>query len=103
MLSFRRPTQDDRQSSGKLDSMTNRMFDLSLVICTRNRATQLAQTLKSVSTIRSLLKWELIVVDNGSTDRTSDVVSEYAASGLVRCVRSQTSCLPPSRTKNRKR
>jgi hypothetical protein len=72
-------TQDYRLSSGKLDSMTDSMFDLSLVICTRNRATQLGQTLKSVSTIRSLLKWELVVVDNGSTGRTSDVVAEYAA------------------------
>jgi len=54
-------------------------FDLSLVICTRNRATQLAQTLKSVSTIRSQLKWELVVVDNESTDRTSAVVEEFAA------------------------
>jgi glycosyltransferase involved in cell wall biosynthesis len=59
--------------------MTDSMFDLSLVICTRNRAIQLAQTLKSVSTIRSQLKWELVVVDNGSTDRTSGVVAEYAA------------------------
>jgi glycosyltransferase involved in cell wall biosynthesis len=54
-------------------------FDLSLVICTRNRATQLAQTLKSVSTIRSQLKWELVVVDNESTDRTGAVVEEFAA------------------------
>jgi GT2 family glycosyltransferase len=54
-------------------------FDVSLVICTRNRATQLAQTLKSVSTIRSHLKWELVVVDNESRDRTSAVVAEFAA------------------------
>ena len=55
------------------------MYDLSLIICTRNRATQLAQTLKSVSTIRSRLNWELVVVDNGSTDRTNAVVAEFAA------------------------
>src|ERR1700747_692159 len=54
-------------------------YDLSLVICTRNRATQLARTLKSVLTIRSQLKWELVVVDNESTDRTSAVVEEFAA------------------------
>jgi glycosyltransferase involved in cell wall biosynthesis len=59
--------------------MTNSMFDLSLLICTRNRAAQLAQTLKRVSAMQSRLKWELIVVDNGSTDRTSAVVAEYAA------------------------
>jgi glycosyltransferase involved in cell wall biosynthesis len=59
--------------------MSNSLLDLSLLICTRNRATQLAQTLKRVSAIRSQLNWELIVVDNGSTDRTSAVVAEYAA------------------------
>ena len=70
----------DLRSALREDSMTNSSFDLSLVICTRNRATQLAETLKSVSTIRSQLNWELVVVDNGSTDRTSGVVAEYAAS-----------------------
>jgi glycosyltransferase involved in cell wall biosynthesis len=49
------------------------------MICTRNRAAQLAQTLKRVLAIQSQLKWELIVVDNGATDRTCGVVAEYAA------------------------
>ena len=61
------------------NSMSNSLFDLSLVICTRNRGAQLAQTLKRVSAIQSQLKWELVVVDNGSTDRTSAVVAEFAA------------------------
>jgi glycosyltransferase involved in cell wall biosynthesis len=59
--------------------MTNHLFDLSLIICTRNRAARLAETLKRVSAIRSRLKWELIVVDNGSTDTTIAGVAEYAA------------------------
>jgi GT2 family glycosyltransferase len=59
--------------------MTNSLFDLSLVICTRNRAVQLGETLRRVSAIKSRLKWELVVVDNGSTDRTGAVVAEYAA------------------------
>jgi glycosyltransferase involved in cell wall biosynthesis len=59
--------------------MTNSLFDLSLLICTRNRAAQLAQTLKRVSAIKSQLRWELVVVDNGSTDTTSAVVAEFAA------------------------
>jgi glycosyltransferase involved in cell wall biosynthesis len=60
--------------------MTNDLFDLSLLICTRNRAAQLAQTLKRVSAIQSRLEWELVVVDNASTDRTNLVVAEFAAS-----------------------
>jgi glycosyltransferase involved in cell wall biosynthesis len=59
--------------------MTEKLYDLSLVICTRNRANRLAQTLKRVLTIRSRLEWELIVADNGSTDGTSAVVEKYAA------------------------
>ena len=55
-------------------------YDLSLVVCTRNRATQLAQTLARVSRIRTQLNWELIVVDNESTDGTGTVVKEFAAS-----------------------
>ena len=60
-------------------SMGDSLFDLSLVICTRNRAAQLAQTLKRVSAMRSQLKWEAVVVDNGSTDKTNTVVAEFAA------------------------
>jgi len=59
--------------------MTDSVCDLSLVICTRNRAAQLAQTLKRVLTIQSRLTWEIIVADNGSTDRTSAVVQEFSA------------------------
>ena len=57
--------------------MTSDPFDLSLLICTRNRASQLAQTLKRVSALQSQFKWELIVVDNGSTDHTGAVIAEY--------------------------
>jgi glycosyltransferase involved in cell wall biosynthesis len=59
--------------------MTDSFYDLSLVICTRNRAMQLARTLKKVFAMESQLKWELLIVDNGSTDRTNAVVEEFAA------------------------
>jgi glycosyltransferase involved in cell wall biosynthesis len=57
--------------------MLNGKYDLSLIICTRNRATQLAETLKRVATIRSRLFWELVIADNGSTDRTNEVIQEH--------------------------
>jgi glycosyltransferase involved in cell wall biosynthesis len=65
--------------SERKTSMPNNAFDLSMLICTRNRAAQLARSLKRISAIQSRLKWELIVVDNGSTDGTRVVVAEYAA------------------------
>src|SRR5271165_3476417 len=60
-------------------SMIDSAYDLSLVICTRNRAARLAQTLNRVLAMRSQLTWELIVADNGSTDGTSAIVRECAA------------------------
>jgi GT2 family glycosyltransferase len=68
-----------KSALGAENSMSSSEFDISLLICTRNRADQLAQTLKRVSAIQSQLKWELVVVDNGSTDRTSAVLGEFAA------------------------
>jgi glycosyltransferase involved in cell wall biosynthesis len=59
--------------------MIDNVYDFSLIICTRNRAAKLAQTLKKVLAIRSRLAWELIVADNGSTDETSGIVREFAA------------------------
>jgi glycosyltransferase involved in cell wall biosynthesis len=54
------------------------VYDLSLIICTRNRANQLAQTLERVLLIQSQLNWELIIADNESTDGTHAVIQEFA-------------------------
>jgi len=50
-------------------------MNLSVIICTHNRAGCLWQTLQSISDIKILpnLKWELIVVDNNSNDQTPEV------------------------------
>jgi glycosyltransferase involved in cell wall biosynthesis len=53
---------------------------LSLVICTRNRALQLVECLRSLTKIRYSAPWELIIVDNGSKDETHDVISSYTGS-----------------------
>ena len=51
---------------------------VSVIISTRNRAAQLARCLGYIDLIRSDTHWELIVVDNGSTDGTADVLGEFA-------------------------
>jgi glycosyltransferase involved in cell wall biosynthesis len=50
---------------------------ISLVICTRNRALQLADCLKSLLLIECHDAWELVIVDNGSTDNTSAVIKQF--------------------------
>jgi glycosyltransferase involved in cell wall biosynthesis len=47
------------------------------VICTRNRARQLTACLAAVGNIQSNLPWELLLVDNGSSDETSDVIDAF--------------------------
>src|SRR6188768_2335220 len=57
--------------------------ELSLVICTRNRAARLRTALGYVARIRSARAWEVVVVDNGSTDDTRQVVDEATAATPV--------------------
>lgn len=52
--------------------------DVSVVIATFNRAHDLRETLHSLSLLRSARTWEVIVVDNNSTDETRRVVEEAA-------------------------
>jgi glycosyltransferase involved in cell wall biosynthesis len=52
---------------------------ISVAICTFNRAASLRKTLASFAACRvpSGVEWELLVVDNGSTDGTREVVREF--------------------------
>jgi len=56
---------------------------LSLVICTRNRAHRLDRTLAAVSRIETSHPWEVVVVDNASTDETSQVLEEARRTSRV--------------------
>jgi glycosyltransferase involved in cell wall biosynthesis len=58
-------------------------FLLSLVICTRNRAHKLERTLAAVAGIETAHPWEVVVVDNGSTDGTSQVVDQARGTSTV--------------------
>lgn len=54
-------------------------MSVTVAICTFNRAESLRRSLKSLAAVRvpSGLAWELIIVNNNSTDHTDDVVEEY--------------------------
>jgi GT2 family glycosyltransferase len=57
------------------------VVDISVILATRNRASLLEATLGSLGTQRTgLVAWEVIVADNGSTDRTADVLRSAAES-----------------------
>jgi glycosyltransferase involved in cell wall biosynthesis len=61
-------------------------MDVSLIICTRDRCQQLARCLESVRRIAFDRPWELIIVDNGSTDETAAVVREFIKTADVRAI-----------------
>lgn len=67
---------------------------ISVIICTRNRAQLLAQALESLETqTLSEDEFEVVVVDNGSTDSTHAVATEHA----VRYVYEKTTGLSQAR------
>jgi len=78
-------TKEERE----LTALPSEQIYVSVIICTRNRAAQLGEVLDSFCQLMVPpgLRWELIVVDNGSTDRTADVVAGYSARLPVRCLR----------------
>jgi teichuronic acid biosynthesis glycosyltransferase TuaG len=62
-----------------------------------NAATTLAESLESVIA-QTLSDWELIVVDDGSADQTSEVVSAYALRDpRIRLVRQENAGCGPAR------
>jgi len=61
-------------------------MDVSLIICTRDRHHQLARCLESVRCITFDRPWELIIVDNGSTDETAAVVREFRKTTTVQAI-----------------
>jgi GT2 family glycosyltransferase len=57
----------------------------SVIICTRNRASQLQRCLQKFNELQTICEsWELIVVDNNSSDDTKAVVQKFIASASVK-------------------
>jgi len=55
--------------------------DITVIVCTYNRCRDLETALKSVaaSEVPSSITWEVLVVDNNSTDQTRDVVQAFCS------------------------
>jgi GT2 family glycosyltransferase len=50
---------------------------LALVVCTRNRAQQLRKCLDNLDGLPLIPAWQLVIVDNGSTDDTAHVIEAF--------------------------
>jgi glycosyltransferase involved in cell wall biosynthesis len=61
----------------------NSIPEITVVLCTRNRAESLARCLSYYEQIRTHIAWELLVIDNGSSDETSRVLERQVARGML--------------------
>lgn len=65
-------------------------MNVTVVICTYNRCECLARALESIAAqvLPDSVRWEVLVIDNNSTDHTRDVVGEFSKRfpGRFRCV-----------------
>ncbi len=63
-------------------------MDISVIICTYNRAESLRRTLQTCCdlVIPAGVTWELLVVDNNSSDQTKSVCQEFAANLPLRYI-----------------
>ncbi len=62
-----------------LDIEGGATVDITVILCTYNRCEKLAGALQSIaiSQVASSVTWEILVVDNNSTDQTRNVVEDF--------------------------
>ena len=61
------------------------MTKVSIIIPTRNRANYLIDTLSTLRMMSEISSAELIVIDNGSTDRTREIVETFIKESPIPC------------------
>jgi len=54
---------------------------VTIVVCTRNRGARLHLALDALAGINSRHEWDVLMVDNASTDQTADVIKSYTGLG----------------------
>lgn len=59
------------------------MAQIDIVICTYNRAADLARCLNALRNQTAPRSWKVTVIDNNSTDATPQVVHDYVAAGTL--------------------
>lgn len=74
---------------------------LSLIVCTRNRATALPSALQAFAEIPPTDEWELVLVNNGSSDGTAAILHDFAQDAPCRVVVVDEPAAGLSRARNR--
>jgi glycosyltransferase involved in cell wall biosynthesis len=71
---------DDPRAIGESarPSMASPPVPITLVVCTRNRAQQLPLSLEALARLKAAEPWQLIIVNNGSTDTTQTLLESFA-------------------------
>lgn len=86
-----------------IEAATAHSVNIDIAVCTYNRAANLDEVLSALSAqrVRRDVIWSVLVVDNGSTDATADVVEAYRLRhllpGLRRVVESEQGLTPARR------
>lgn len=64
-----------------MNSCASESLDASVVVCTYNRCESLADTLNALGELQipANFRWELLIVDNNSRDKTRETVSAFAS------------------------
>lgn len=70
-------TRSDKTTGAQLANEPPATLTISLVICTRNRAAQMGVAFESLLTLPDQDSFELVIVNNGSTDDTEAVIESY--------------------------
>ncbi len=56
--------------------MNDGQVELTIIICTRNRGSRLHMVLDALARIERKRTWEVLMIDNASTDNTADVLRQ---------------------------
>ena len=57
--------------------------EITVILCTRNRSESLGRCLGYYENIQTTMSWELVVVNNGSTDGTKTILEQQVSRGTI--------------------
>lgn len=81
-----------RVRAASVDGVDDRTIDISVVVPTRNRAALVEPLLRQLLRIDDGLDYQIIVVDEGSTDRTPELLAQLVTDHGITVVRHDDPC-----------